>query len=205
MQFLKKIIEAVILAIGKVHWAPGKMISTAQQDEIRALLKDNYFVILTYRKNHLSSYGVAIANFFLTGRLGKWSHALMNFENTVNSDEDFRLIEATGDGTHFTPFDKVFDVHRVVLLSPTNMTLDEWTGLLDKAKSEVGKPYDSLFNLANENELSCVELVRAILRDQPNYDKDFANFEALIKKRKNLSPQMYYDCPDFKVVYEAKV
>ncbi len=205
MSIFKSVADTVIQTIGKIHWPAGQIIDVASQEDIKRKLKTDYFIILTYRRNHLSSFFVCLANFVLTGRWGRWTHALMNLEDHVDGDEDFRLIEATGTGTHFSPFDKVFDVHGAVLLKPKSMTLDEWTGLLDRAKTQLGKPYDSLFNLASDQELSCVELVRTVLMGQPNYATDFANFEALIKKRKNLTPQMFYDCGDFEVVYEVRV
>lgn len=205
MSIFKSVADAVIKTIGKIHWSAGQLIDVASQEDIKRKLKTDYFIILTYRRNHLSSFFVCLANFVLTGRWGRWTHALMNLEDEVEGDDDFRLIEATGKGTHFSPFDKVFDVHGAVLLKPKSMTLDEWTGLLDRAKTQLGKPYDSLFNLASDQELSCVELVRTVLMGQPNYATDFANFEALIRKSKNLSPQMFYDCGDFEVVYEVRV
>jgi uncharacterized protein YycO len=128
----------------------------------------------------------------------------MNLEDEVNSDNDFRLIEATGSGTHYSPFDLVFRVHGVVLLKPKNMSAEHWTKVMDKANSELGKPYDSLFDLRNDQRLSCVELVRSALMAEPDYEKNFANFEAMIKSRKNLTPQMFYECEDFEIVYEVR-
>lgn len=49
------------------------------------------------------------------------------------------------------------------------------------------------------------ELVRLILSNEKDYDKNFSNFEALIKKHKNLSPQMIYDCGDFDIVYLSHI
>jgi hypothetical protein len=218
MKILNSIIEKVVLFIGKIHWAPSQEISTEDQEKIRALLKDNYYIILTHRNNHLSTYFTALADLFLMGKFSYWAHALMNLEDEVTSSKDFRLvkmganltggrelIEATGSGTHTTPFEQVFDVHGVVLLKPKCMALEEWTGVLDVAKAQMGKPYDSLFNIADDSALSCVELVRVILQSRPNYAEEFKNFEAMIAKYKNLSPQMYYDCGDFSVVFEARV
>lgn len=145
----------------------------------------------------------------------------MNLEDTAFNMKDFRivdvdttisttahervLIEAVGAGTHITPFNSVFDCHAVALLKPKSMTLEKWTSVLDKARSELGKKYDTLFNLADDKEVSCVELVRSILMAEPNYAVDFAIFEAMIKKHGNLDPQMYYECSDFEVVFEVRV
>jgi hypothetical protein len=125
-------------------------------------------------------------------------------EDEVKADDDFRLVEATGNGVNYSPFELVFEVHGVVLLKPKNMSVDHWTLVMDKAMTEIGKPYDSLFDLKNDNALSCVELVRTALMAEPNYYTNFANFEEMIRKRKNLTPQMFYECPDFEVVYEIR-
>ena len=126
-------------------------------------------------------------------------------EDEVKSDKDFRLIEAVGKGVVFTLFDNVFDVHGACILKPRNLTIEKWTAILDKAKIQLGKPYDTLFDIANDNNLSCVELCRAALMGEPDYATDFANFEALIKKRhNNLSPDMFYGLDDFEVVYEVR-
>jgi hypothetical protein len=210
----KKLITTVVLFIGKIHWRTTSKISAEDQEKIRALLVDNYFIILTHRNNHLSTYFTALADLFLMGKFSYWSHALMNLEDEVTTTADFRLvkmsgdrelIEATGSGVHMTPFEQVFDVHGVVLLKPKCMTLDEWTGVLDVAKTQLGKPYDSLFDIADSSALSCVELVRVILQSRPKYTEEFMNFETMIMKYKNLSPQMYYDCGDFEVVFETRI
>lgn len=218
---LRFIIDPVLQLIGKVHWPSRSYLSQQVLDEIRPLLADSYFVILTYRKNHLSTFFIGLASFALTGRWARWSHALINLEDSVENLADFRivpldrkvgqgttervLVEAIGAGSMVSPFEKVFDVHAVALLKPKHMTIDEWRSVMDKAKQQVGKKYDTLFDLADDSELSCVELVRTILMDLPDYHQKFAAFEALIKKRGNLTPSMYYECGDFEVVYEARV
>lgn len=216
-----KIIDSIVLFIGKIHWPTKRQLSVADQDKIRLMLVDNYFIVLTRRNNHLSTYFTGIASFLVNRKWGFWSHAVMNLEDELTEDADFRivsmnapielmareraLIEATGAGTQVAPFEKVFDVHAAVLMKPKSMSLDDWTGVLDSAKAQLGKPYDTLFNIADDKKLSCVELVRVILQSRQNYERDFANFEASIRKYKNLSPQMFYDCPDFEVVFEARV
>lgn len=201
MYTLKKILAKIVLFIGSIHWKAKRTLLETEQNIIRSYLASHYLIILTRRRNHLSTFFINLADFLLTGKWGFWSHALMNLEDEVTLESDFRLMEATAIGVHYSPFDKVFDVQNAVLLKPKNMTLIQWTKLLDRAKEQLGKPYDTLFNIKDAKALSCVELVRFILQGEPNYDINFANFEALIKKHKNLSPQMIYDCGDFDVVY----
>lgn len=206
MSILSSIQSAIATWIGKVSWKSNHVLTQGENDKIKELLTNDYYIILTRHNGHLSSYAISIAHFFLTGRMGYYGHALMNLEDEVSDPADFRLIEATGAGTHYSTFDDVFDPQcgSVALLKPKSMTLEEWTAAMDKAKNQVGKPYDTLFDLKNDQALSCVELVRVALQNEPNYVADFANFEAMITKDKNLDPQMFYECTDFEIVYEVR-
>lgn len=204
MKIISTIINQIVAFIGSVEWKIKNPLTAESNLLLQEKLKNDYYIILTRRNNHLSTYTIALANFILTGKFSYWSHSLMNLEDEVNSKLDFRLIEATSVGVAFSTFDAAFNVNSVVLLKPKHITLDEWTLILDKAKSDLGKPYDSLYDLSRDNALSCVELVRNALKASPNYEQNFANFEKLITKSKNLTPQMFYDCLDFEVVYEIR-
>ena len=190
--------------LGTIHWKSRNILSLEEQDQIRQRLIGNYYVMLSRRNNHLSSYLISFADFVLTGKFSYWSHAFMNLEDKVTSDSDFIIVEAISAGVSLTPFAQAFDCNSVVLLKPKNMTIEDWTIALDKARTEVGKPYDNLFDLKNDNQMNCVELVRTSLMADPDYMTNFSKFEEMISKRKNLTPQMFYDCPDFEVVYEVR-
>jgi hypothetical protein len=84
------------------------------------------------------------------------------------------------------------------------MTLEDWTLAIDKAKTETGKPYDTIFDLANDKALSCVEVIRVALQATPDYAENFAEFEKMIGKTKQLDPQMFLECSDFEVVWEVR-
>jgi uncharacterized protein YycO len=201
-----KIKNAISIIIGKINWTTRRTLDSADLDVIRQKLKDNYYVILTRHNGHLSTYAIGLAHRFLTGKPGYYGHACMNMENEVTSDDGYEFMEATGEGVHYSGFPAVFDqqIGAVALLKPKSMTIDEWTACLDRARTEVGKPYDTLFNLADDKALSCVELVRDALSAEPNYKTDFVNFEAMISKGGNLDPQMFYECPDFEIAYEVR-
>lgn len=200
----EKFANWVVITIGEIKWKYKGGMTEQELYEIKEMLKPNYYIILTHRKNHLSTFFVGFANFVVTGKWSYWAHALMNLEDEVHDPEDFRLVEATGKGTHYSTFDDVFEVHGVALLKPKNMTIEDWTFAMDRANSQLGKPYDSLFDLKNNNALSCVELVRDALMAAPRYYEDFKHFEESIVHAKNLTPQMFYDCDDFEVVYEVR-
>lgn len=204
MGMLKKIFESFIQALGRIDWEQKNPLTQEDKDQIQKLLTKDYYIINTRRSNHLSTYAIAFSNLVLAGKWGFYSHVLMNLEDEAQSPEDFRLIEAIGRGTTYSTFDYVFgSIDACALLKPKTVTIDEWTLIMDKANSELGKPYDTLFDLKNDNALSCVELIRAALMSLPNYETRFANFEKMIKKNKNLTPQMFADCDDFEVAYSV--
>lgn len=216
---IKRLYETVankiVEIIGKTTWRElavfhkGRYydLSYSEQETIKTLLKRDYYIILTRRKTHLSTYAINLSHWYLT-RLKHWgyySHSLMNLEDEVRSDDDFRLMEATNKrGVSYTHFDQVFDCDSVALLKPRGITLDEWTQVMDDLMTHEGKKYDTLYKLADATEMSCVELVRTALMALPNYHTRFAQFEKMIARANNLDPQMFYTCGDFEVVYEVR-
>jgi len=204
MNFWNRIRDKISILIGKIDWAPKNLLTEDEKQHIREMLISDYYIILTRNNNHLATYAISLANLFLTGKWSYWGHILMNLEDSIKDDADFRLIEAIGPGVRISTFDSVFDTNSVAFLRPKNMSIEHWTAVLDRAKCYLGRPYDTLFDLKSDTSLSCVELVRNALKGEPNYETDFANFEALIKKSKNLTPQMFYDCEDFVVVHEIR-
>lgn len=210
---VKAVASAFVTIIGKINWdwfalaTKGRYfdLTEQEQDVIREHLRNNYFIILTRRKTHLSTYAINLSHLLLTGRLGYYSHALMNLEDAVKDDSDFRLMESTNKaGVVFASFDTVFDCDSVALLKPKNMSLDEWTVVLDQAKTFEGRKYDTLYDLKDDTKMSCVELVRGALSATPDYATNFANFEKMVSKSKNLDPEMFYECEDFEVVWEIR-
>lgn len=192
-------------ALSKVHWRQTSTLTKEDLADLQQKFAKDYYIILTRRRNHLTTFFINLGNFFLTGKWGFYSHVLMNLEDEVINDVDFKFIEATGKGTHYSTFKEVFDgVDAVALVTPKNMTLDEWTAALDKAKSFLGRPYDDLFDLKSDLEINCVELVYLALKGIPNFQQKFPNLEALAMKKGKLTPSMFIDCPDFVVNEQVK-
>jgi hypothetical protein len=205
MSIFFKLFTPIIKWIGSIKWKQRHAITDDDKRIIHDALVSNYFIILTRRSNRLTTYLISLGHFLLTGKFGYWSHVLMNLEDEVNDPSDFRLIEAIGTGTQYSTFDQVFgSVDGVALLKPKGIAIQEWTDIMDRVRSQLGKPYDTLFDIKNDDKLSCVELVRIGLMAIPNYETRFANFEKYIAKSKNLTPQMFYDCSDFEVVYSVR-
>ena len=198
------ILNAGALLTGIINWKLTNPLTEDEKAKVNVLLVPNYYIILTRNNNHLSSYIIGLGDLIYTHKFGYWGHALMNMENEVVNDTDFRFVEAIGTGVQYATFDQVMAINSIALLKPKNMAVEAWTAVLDKAHSDVGKPYDTLFDMKQDQKLSCVELVRNALMAEPNYAADFSNFEAMVQKYGKITPQMFYDCPDFEVVYEVR-
>lgn len=201
-----KVVNAISLTIGKINWKTKRILTDQEVSTVKEKLKKDYYIILTRHSGHLSAYAISLAHLFLSGKIGYYGHALMNLEDEVTGDGDYRFIEATGTGVHYSSFDEAIDsqTSAVALLKPKALTLREWTDVMDYAKTQLGKPYDTLFDITNDKALSCVELVRVALQIMPTYEQDFADFEARIKKGKNFDPETFRECTDFEVVWEVK-
>jgi hypothetical protein len=206
------IIDQVVFGIGKVKWPfvykmlYGKeyLLTDEDQDIVRNMLAKDHYIILSRRDTHLSTYGQNVAELFLRGKWGYWSHAFLNAEDEVTTDLDFRLIEATASGVHYSTFDKCFDVDGVALLIPDNFTPEAWTLCMQDAARSLGLPYDTMFNMLDANAMSCIELVAHALLSVPDAEILFPEFFKLVRSGKKITPQMLYDCPDFKVVFEIR-
>jgi hypothetical protein len=203
--FWQKLQINVIELLAKVHWEQKATLTPGELDFIRERCTKDYYIIATRKRNYLTTTLISIGNLILTGSWGNYSHVLMNLEDEVEVDTDFRFIEATGVGVHYSTFDEVFTtIDSVALVVPANMSVTEWTTALDRAKTYLGRPYDNLFDLKSDLEINCVELISLALSETADYETNFANFEKLVKEKKKITPDMFVDCPDFKVVYAAK-
>ena len=187
----------------KISWSRQHRITPAQRDELAQVLASGYYVILTGSSSHLSSVIVSLLTWCKTGHWGRYSHVLMNADNIENAEDRdlFKFVEATAQGVAYATFDEVFACDRVCLLTPKTVSNTEWTRVIDALLSQLGKPYDDLFDLADSTHVSCVEVVLAALA-AADYAEDFANLAVMIQQQGNLVPEMYRDCVDFTVAVE---
>ena len=194
--------------IKKIFRKKGKYWDLTEEDWafLQTELKEHYFIILNYRKTHLTTPFICFMGWVKTGKWASYTHAFMNVEgDDINSPEDFLLMEATAKGTHFSKFKDTFDCDSVCLLLPKGFTKKDWTETIDKLLKQEGKPYDTLFDFMDDKEISCSEMVRVALQGDSDYLSHFPHLEAMIKKYdNNLTPQMFRDCPDFEVFFEVK-
>lgn len=206
---LKRVWEAItrfllLKVASRIRWKLKNGLTADDHQKLKELLRNDYYVILTHRRNHLTTYLTSIGHFFVTGKLGFWSHSLMNLEDEVRTDDDFRLIESITQGVTYTPYEQVFNVDAVCVLKPRGIKLEQWTTAMDDARTYLGRKYDTLFDLAWQNKLSCVEVIHSAIKHIPGYKVIFADFMAMVEKERNLTPQMFRDSKDFEVVWEVK-
>ena len=197
-----------------IHWPRTQAVinggvyyklTEADHDTIREILAKDYLIILTRRKCHLTTYLIAIVSAFVDHNLSHYTHALMNVEGDIPGNIGYKLIEATGVGVHYSTFMEVFDCDSVALLSPKGVPLAEWTKALDEVKTDLGKCYDTLFDISTDQQVSCVEMVYWGLKSMPDFETRFPKLVALIQERgNNLTPQMLYDTGELEVVFEVR-
>ena len=211
---IKKILVSIynwleLQVISPIRWTylkglfnKGKYWNLTDEDNAHLLkvLKPHYYLILTFRKTHLTSYLQIIASYLMTGKTTHWTHAFLNMDDGEATDPiQYIFLESTSEGVHYSVFNQVFDCDSVALIIPKGMTPQDWTDVIDTAIQQDGKPYDTLFNYHQEKSLSCIELVRVALMGMPDYATRFANFEALIQKEGKVTPEMLAQCSDFHV------
>jgi len=185
-----------------IYWK----LTEADHNELRRKLGSGFYVILTAGHPSLSGIGVKMAS-LLTGRgWPVFTHVLLNVDNEDDPlrSHEFQLVESIQQGVVYSTFMKVFDCDIVALLRPRGFTEDEWEKALERAKDNVGKGYDTLFDLIDNTEMSCVELVRdALIGSFDNfedYKKRFFHFESMIEANNGeLIPEMFFKCRDFHV------
>lgn len=206
--------SALLDFFAAIHWNRTQAVvnggvyyrlTESDHDTLRQMLKDNYYIILTRRKSHLTTYVIALTSLFVEGKIAHYAHALMNVEGDLDGHLGYKLIEATGKGVHYSTFMEVFNCDSVALLTPKGMTPEDWTAVMDNVKSKLGAEYDDFFDIAEDKRVSCVEMVYWGLKSLPDYEQRFPNLLKLIREHKNdLTPQMLLDCGDLEVAFEVR-
>lgn len=211
---LKKIYEYILDLISQTTFRTlrtlmyGKPYSLDIHDwkQIHSILSSGYYIILTADKSHLSSWSVRLLGLVLMGKVSDYSHALVNIEpdQDTYSYSEFKFIEAIGTGVKVSNWYEVFNCDTVCILKPKYYSTEELNLALAGAYTQVGKKYDKYFDLNDGSALSCVEVVRQQLKQLPYYEDRMRVFEFMIQHYRNLTPQMFRNCPDFEVLLEIK-
>lgn len=221
---LKKLIDFVSLKlISPAKWTflkyffKGRAYDLKPYDReyARKLMTESVFLWVSRRDTHLTTYLIGFADFLLAlmvwcrnkfkgerPKFGYWSHAFVNYD-------DNEIVEAVAKGVQRVLFDEAFDCDSVAALHPRFMSPTEWAEVIPEIRKELsaqlGKKYDTVFNINSEDTVSCIELVRIVLKKHvKDYQIKFKDFEDLISKYKNVTPQMMYQSKSFQVVYEIR-
>lgn len=219
----RKLIDFVSLKlISPFNWSRIKFLITGREFNLfpedreyaRRLMQLNDYLWVSRRRTHLTSYLISTADFLLAlslwarakfkgkrPRWGYWTHAFL-------SDKNCKIFEAVAKGVQEAYFDDVFDCDSVACLVPAFISPEEWRdvsgAVIEVARKQLGKKYDTIFNIADDSEVSCIELVRVALKTLPQYAERFKDFEQLIQQYKNVTPQMLYESKSFAVVWEVR-
>lgn len=206
-----KALARLIMKIGGIDltWLRMKLTGKAynlledDQNQLLRLFKKSNYIVLTKRSWSLSPIMVTIASAILTKRKSFWTHALMNVEGDKGGPQ---LMEAIGSGVVTSDFFHVFACDAVVVLRPRipkGLEMN-WEGLNDAAYSNLGKEYDTLSDILDDQKMNCSEYVWKCIQKVPDADIWFNGLKVLINEHKNLCPQMFYDCGCFEVVFEIR-
>lgn len=168
--------------------------------EISDILQREPCVILTSTKSHLSSRMVKWMSKILTGKSAEYTHAVMSYYDY--EDDTFMLIESTNSGVHLSSFEEVFsNLDKVCVMEIKHKDEKELDKINRKLKDQLGKKYDNLFDYQDKERVSCVEVVYHSIRDR-QFAQKYPILDKLIKTEKNIVPQMFKDCGDFKILFE---
>lgn len=223
---LRKIIDFISLKILSpikfdriVFLLSGKYYNLTSEDRkiIQDLCSKGSYIWITRRKTHLTTYLISFADFglgfikYIKGEqkfpkldFKKYTHALFNLTDDV-------FVEAIGKGVVDSYFDDCMNVDWACALKPTGLTKEEWDQIcikmIDISFTKLGIKYDTVFNIKDNSELSCVELIRDLLIEalgHYRYMSAFEGLESLINKKGNLTPHMFRESDSFEIVYEVK-
>lgn len=204
----------LVQLMGKIQWESlrklftGRKYNLTEQDHGRifSAIKNQPYIILTYRKAHLSTWLVRAAELILNQKWGCYGHVLVAFQRglPVCKYSDIRFVEAIGKGVVDSHWSDVFNVDGVCVLRPIYFDSATLLKQIPEIENDIGKKYDSKLNPYDDNQMACVEVGREIMKHIPGYEKSMRVFESMIARRKYLTPDMFKDCPDFEVVLEIK-
>ncbi len=192
-------------------------LTSEDRDKCKDLMESARYIWLSRRKTHLTTYLISLADFalgiiqwikrkqaFPKLNFSKYTHAFFNIDDDL-------LLEAIGKGVIESYFDDVFDCDWICAAKISGLHDHEWEAISIRMASnglkQLGKKYDTIFNLDSDNELSCIELIRVMIVEaigNDRYAETMMDFQSLIQKSGNLTPQMLRDSNSFEVILEIK-
>lgn len=193
LSYITKVISSVAFGKEKTVLSPN------DRYIVKTILKSEPVIILTASKVHLSSFLVKVLSYFTTFKKTEYSHAVMSYYDY--KDDTFILIESTNSGVHVSSFDEVMACSDICILEIKHDHEKDIDLINNELQKQLGKKYDNLFDIADESRVSCVEVVYHSLK-KFDFDKDYPNLAKTIAEKNTLTPQMFRDCGDFKILFE---
>lgn len=205
--------------IGRIEWSSLKYFFTGRyynltSDDVRsalAKLSTGRYIILIRRNTHFTTYLIGTAHLLATliwptkyrkAHMGFWSHACLHLEDESLREIDLQIIEAVGQGVKISEFWDVLNCDSICLLKPKNYSEDEFEKVIAWARTLIGRPYDNVFNIKDDKEISCVEAAySSLLAADP---KGLPSLSEWVDRVNNLTPDMIYECGDFDVELEIR-
>lgn len=204
--FMLKVISPIGLDWLRFYFT-GRRYNLSMKDHFYAfqLLKDHNYIILNRRNLHLSTYLISLGSFLLSGRFSYYSHIFLNIEDedAINY-QDLMFLEAVSKGVKVSHFLETFNCDSVCFLKPRHATQEDWLLALQEAKRNVGKKYDTTFNMHDASKMSCAEFVFDAIKEIPDYMNKFPVTVSRITKEKQIHPEFFYNNSDFEIVWEIR-
>lgn len=209
----------VNFGIGRIEFTSIKYFFTGRSydltsEDIRkalALMSTGRYIGLIRRKTHFTTYLIGLGHWFamllrpMPGRkrhFGFWSHAWLHIEDESLREIDLQILEAVGSGVKVSEFWDVLNADAIVLLRPKAYSEDQLDNALKLAKTYIGRPYDTTFDLESMNRISCVEYAYGSLKEENC--NGLPQLTAWVNRVKNLTPDMIYECGDFEICLEIR-
>ncbi|GMU56360.1 MAG: hypothetical protein AMXMBFR33_55060 [Candidatus Xenobia bacterium] len=125
-----------------------------------------------------------------------------NYTHAAYYAGDGKILEAVGKGVIETKLDDYFEGRqKIAIVRPDYKTPEDVAAATAYCRSHLGKPYDSVFNSADDKEFYCSELVFKALKSMPN------PIEAPSKEllgREAVAPDAFLRIPGIQTIHDDK-
>lgn len=191
--------------VNNINWKWARKIIIGQYNSLtfedktiaeKIIIENEYLICLTRQSSYLTTILISLATYIVSRKKTYYTHALMFERGTA--------FEATAIGTHLSAASHIIECDGIVFLRPTGMTQEFWVMMLEEARRNLDRPYDSLFDLSNDREISCIEYVYDSMKTIPGYMSRWPTFMGMVEKQGNITPQMLLDSGDFEIVLEIR-
>jgi len=182
---LKKILNKKSVKKGKEadnDFIPGSPEYEKERDKISSMLNRTLYRIPTFTKSVSEEERIEILSTLKPGDIiletedaypiAQWTEKLMfgtNYSHAAIYEGNGNIIESIRDGVVRTPLDHYFDrTCHLAVIRPPYENEEDVKASLNYARSQIGKLYDTKFNLKDDSRFYCHELVKWTLESIPH-------------------------------------